>query len=73
MPSLSDTRWNSQFHAISAVLKSLESLVEVLKELGQGGDDDALKARGLLATVQSKKFVFLLVMFNDLLSMTNKL
>ena len=73
LQSLSDTRWNSRFHAISAILKSLDSLVEVLDELGQGGDDDALKARGLLATVQSKRFVFLLVMFNELLSMTNKL
>ena len=73
LQSLSDTRWNSRFHAISAVIKSLDSLVEVLDELGQGGDDDAVKARGLLATVQSKKFVFLLVMFNELLSMTNQL
>ena len=28
---------------------------------------------GFLTTIQSKKFVFLLVMFNELLSMTNKL
>ena len=28
LQSLSDTRWNSQFHAISAVIKSLDSLVE---------------------------------------------
>ena len=73
LQSLSDTRWNSRFHAINAVIKSLDSLVEVLDELGQGGDDDAVKARGLLASVQSKRFVFLLVMFNELLSMTNKL
>ena len=58
LQSLSDTRWNSRFHAISAILKSLDSLVEVLDELGQGGDDDALKARGLLATVQSKRCLF---------------
>ena len=73
LQSLSDTRWNSRFHAISAVLKSLDSLIEVLDELGQGGDDDAVKARGLLTAVHSKKFVFLLVMFNELLGMTNKL
>ena len=48
-------------------------MVEVVDELGQGGDDNAIKARRLLATVQSKKFVFLLVMFNELFSMTNKL
>ena len=45
----------------------LDSLVEVLDELAQGGDDDAVKARGFLTTIQSKKFVFLLVMFNELL------
>ena len=66
LQSLSDTRWNSRFHATSAVLKSLDSLLEVPDELGQGGDDNAVKARGLLVTVQSKKFVFLLVMFNEL-------
>ena len=66
LQSLSDTRWNSRFHAINAVIKSLDSLIEVFDELRQGGDDDAVKARGLLTT-------FLLVMFNELLSMTNKL
>ena len=55
------------------MLKSLDSLVEVLDELAQGGDDDAVKARGFLTTIQSKKFVFLLVMFSELLSITNKL
>ena len=50
------------------MLKSLDSLIEVLDELGQGGDDDAVKAR-LLFSVEN--FVFVLVMFNDLLSMTN--
>ena len=73
LQSLSDTRWNCRFHAINAVLKSLDSLVEVLDELAQGGDDDAVKTQGFLTTIQSKKFVFLLVMFNELLSITNKL
>lgn len=44
LQSLSDTRWNSRFHAINAIIKSLDSLIETLDEIGQGGDDDAIKA-----------------------------
>lgn len=68
LQSLSDTRWSSRFRATKAVIKSLSAIIECLEDIEQMGSHDVDTAKGLLRSIQSKKFVFFLVMFNGLLT-----
>ena len=45
----------------------------MLNEIGQGNDEDVSTARGLLTIIQSRGFVFLLLMFHNVLTLTNNL
>ena len=70
LQSLSNTRWSSRFLVITAIRKSLDALLNTLHEIGQGSGEEAAMAKGLLSSIQSKKFIFLIVMFKELLDIT---
>ena len=62
-----DTRWNSHYKAVNAVVKCLKGIIVTLQHLHQDAGDLSSEAGGLLVTFQNQESIFLLFAVKDIL------
>ncbi|KAJ4947757.1 hypothetical protein JOQ06_009790 [Pogonophryne albipinna] len=66
-----DVRWSSWSCAVSKVLTLLGQILETLADFSQSSGHSKIEADSLLQQMQTKKCVFILVMFNRLFEMSD--
>ena len=71
---LSDTRWACRHNAVNAICCTYDALPSTLQKISNGTDRaKAIEAAGLLAQVNSFKFLLSLIVFDRVLTCTKSL